>query len=326
MKKISVIIPVYNAEKTLKRCIDSVLQQDYKNLQVILIDDGSTDGSSDLCDLYATKEKRIEVVHQKNGGVCKARNTGLDLATGDYITFLDNDDYIKENAYSTMMDNLEKSNADICLCRFLNGNLKNTISSEPHAPRIPAGIYDSYDIEKYLYSGNWYLNGLACAIWNKLYPRKLLDDFRFSGAWGEDYELNDYVFSKHIKVAVIEDGLVAWCYNPQSQTHKQYNTKWNSFLSVLVKRTELFADNEYLLSETKLLFCEKYIEYYIVSIINGYEPPKKYWENFIKFSRDLSKNEKQTSKWKLRMCIFRVSPKLYYLLTKKNWNSFKVDE
>ena len=326
MKKISVIIPVYNAEKTLGRCIDSVLQQDYKNLQVILIDDGSTDGSSDLCDLYASKDKRVEVVHQKNGGVCKARNAGLDLATGDCITFLDNDDYIKENAYITMMDNLDKSSADICLCRFLNGNLENTISSEPHAPRIPVGIYDSYDIEKYLYSGNWYLNGLACAIWNKLYSRSLLGDFRFSGAWGEDYELNDYVFSKHIKVAVIEDGLVAWCYNPQSQTHKNYSTKWNSFLSVLVKRSELFADNEYLINKTKLLFCEKYIEYYIVSIINGYEPPKEYRENFIKFSNDLSKNDKQTSKWKLRMYIFRVSPKLYYLLTKKNWKSFKVDE
>ncbi|MBE6127683.1 MAG: glycosyltransferase family 2 protein [Erysipelotrichaceae bacterium] len=326
MKKISVIIPIYNAEKTLKRCIDSVLQQDYENLQIILIDDGSTDKSPDICDFYAKTDKRIEIVHQKNAGVCTVRNTGLELATGDYITFLDSDDYIKENAYNKMFESLESNSAEVCLCRFLNGNLEDTISTEPHAPRIPAGIYDSYDIENYLFAGNWYLNGLVCALWNKLYSRKVLSGFKFSGAWGEDYELNDYVFSKHVKVAVIEDGLVAWCYNPQSQTHQNYSSKRISYLSVLVKQIDLFADSKNIVYEAKKLFCEQYIEYYIISMINGYESPKEYRDFFMKFSNDLSKDEKQTLKWKLRMCIFRLSPKLYYFLTKKNWSSFKVDE
>lgn len=326
MKKISVIIPVYNAEKTLERCIDSVLKQDHRDLEVIVIDDGSTDNSPYLCDLYTNKDKRVITVHQENGGVCKARNAGLALATGDYITFLDNDDYLKDHAYSTMIDYLENNVADICLCHFLNGNLQDTISSVPNAPKLPAGIYDSYEIENYLYAGNWYLNGLACAIWNKLYPRKLIKDFRFSGLWGEDYELNDYIFSKHVRVMVIEEGLTVWCYNPQSQTHKKYNPKWNGFLFVLKKRSELFADDENIEYETKKLFCEKYIEYYIASIINKYEPPKEYYTQYIKYANDLIKSKRPKLKWKFRMIVFRQSPKLYYLLTKKNWEHFALNE
>ncbi|HJA50079.1 MAG TPA: glycosyltransferase, partial [Candidatus Fusicatenibacter intestinipullorum] len=92
--KISVIIPVYNVEKYLKRCLDSVINQTYKNLEIILIDDGSTDNSGKICDEYAQKDERIIVIHKENGGVSSARNKGLDICIGDYISFIDSDDWI----------------------------------------------------------------------------------------------------------------------------------------------------------------------------------------------------------------------------------------
>ena len=93
-EKISVIIPVYNVEKYLKRCLDSVINQTYKNLEIILVDDGSTDNSGKICDEYAKNDKRIIVIHKENGGVSVARNIGLDICTGDYVNFIDSDDWI----------------------------------------------------------------------------------------------------------------------------------------------------------------------------------------------------------------------------------------
>jgi len=97
MKKTSVIVPVYNAEKYLDKCIQSILNQDYKNIEVILIDDGSLDNSGNICDEYAKVDSRVKVVHKKNGGVSSARNCGIDIATGEFIMFVDSDDYIEYN-------------------------------------------------------------------------------------------------------------------------------------------------------------------------------------------------------------------------------------
>lgn len=110
---ISVIIPVYNVEKYLHECIDSVINQTYKNLEIILVDDGSTDSSGEICDEYIEKDDRITVIHQKNGGLSVARNTGLSEANGNYVYFLDSDDYIAENTLETLLEIGKKDNSDI---------------------------------------------------------------------------------------------------------------------------------------------------------------------------------------------------------------------
>lgn len=110
---VSVIIPVYNVEKYLHECIDSVINQTFKNLEIILVDDGSTDSSGEICDEYIEKDDRITVVHQKNGGLSVARNTGFSEANGDYVYFLDSDDYIAENTLETLLKIAEKDNSDI---------------------------------------------------------------------------------------------------------------------------------------------------------------------------------------------------------------------
>lgn len=114
--KISVIIPIYNAEIYLRRCIDSVLAQTYRNLEIIVVDDGSSDTSGAICDEYTAKDNRVQIVHQKNGGVSAARNAGLNLATGDYIGFVDADDYIAPDMYEYLLGLIQKCDADIAQC------------------------------------------------------------------------------------------------------------------------------------------------------------------------------------------------------------------
>lgn len=111
---ISIVVPVYNVEKYLSQCVESILDQTYKNLEIILVDDGSTDKSSIICDDYKLKDNRIKVIHKKNGGLSSARNMGIDATTGDYIMFIDSDDYyLSNNAISKIVENLCESNADI---------------------------------------------------------------------------------------------------------------------------------------------------------------------------------------------------------------------
>ncbi len=110
---ISIIIPVYNVEQYLHRCVDSVLNQTYKNLEIILVNDGSPDNCPFICDEYAKKDKRIIVVHKENGGLSSARNAGLEIVQGEYISFIDSDDWIHENYIEILYKNLHEKKADI---------------------------------------------------------------------------------------------------------------------------------------------------------------------------------------------------------------------
>ena len=114
MDLISVIVPVYNVEKYLRKCVDSIVAQTYTNLEIILVDDGSPDNCGKICDEYAEKDSRIKVIHQKNGGLSAARNAGLDIATGDYIGFVDSDDYIDKNYFECMSSHLSKNTLIVC--------------------------------------------------------------------------------------------------------------------------------------------------------------------------------------------------------------------
>ncbi|MDQ0413809.1 glycosyltransferase family 2 protein [Mesobacillus stamsii] len=123
MEKISVIIPVYKVEKYLHQCIESIIKQTYNNLEIILVDDGSPDNCGELCDEYMKKDNRIKVIHKENGGLSDARNAGINIATGDYIGFVDSDDFIETDMYEFLYRLIKKHNADISICgisRFQN--------------------------------------------------------------------------------------------------------------------------------------------------------------------------------------------------------------
>ena len=122
---ISIIIPVYKVEKYIYKCIDSVLNQTYKNLEIILVDDGSPDKCPEICEEYAKKDNRIKIIHKKNGGLSDARNAGLKVATGKYIGFVDSDDYIEKDMYQVLYNNIIKTNSDISIV-----NLKEVKENE----------------------------------------------------------------------------------------------------------------------------------------------------------------------------------------------------
>ena len=118
MIKVSIIIPVYNAKKYLANTLDSVIKQTYKNLEIILVNDGSTDNSKDICESYAKIDKRIKVINKENGGVSSARNYGLALAKGEYISFVDSDDFLFENMIETLVNDIQNTNAEIAVCGY----------------------------------------------------------------------------------------------------------------------------------------------------------------------------------------------------------------
>lgn len=165
---ISVIVPVYNSELFLEKCINSITTQSYANLEIVLIDDGSTDGSVALCDSYGEKDERIKVVHQKNSGVSKSRNNGLDLITGSYVTFVDSDDWIEPSMIEELYDALCRYKADFSECAYY----KNKGSSEESELR--------YDIETFLTKEQLMkdiLSGKAMSVvWGKLYKKSIFDD------------------------------------------------------------------------------------------------------------------------------------------------------
>lgn len=115
---ISIIVPVYNVEKYLNRCLDSILNQTFTDFELILVDDGSTDNSGIICDEYKTKDNRIKVIHKENGGLSSARNAGLDIARGRYIGFVDSDDFISKDMYQILYNEAEKNKADMIMCEF----------------------------------------------------------------------------------------------------------------------------------------------------------------------------------------------------------------
>ena len=178
---ISVIVPVFNVAGYLPQCVDSILSQDYGNLEVILIDDGSTDGSGEICDRYAALDSRVRVIHQKNGGAAAAKNAGLRLATGEYLAFADSDDYLEPGAYGFLMKALLETGADAA-----QGSFREVYRNRAEEQRISEEILEGYD---YLLR---FPKDFSCALlWNKLYRRALFDGVFFE----EGHKIDDEYFT-----------------------------------------------------------------------------------------------------------------------------------
>lgn len=176
-EKISVIVAVYNAEAYLKKCVDSILNQTYQNLEVILINDGSTDQSSAICNDYALKDSRVKVISRENRGIAFTRNEGLDTAEGDYITFVDSDDYIHPQMYELMMKKRREHDADVVACDYLQIPEKETPSVVSlDADNIRTDIIQTeQEKKKYIYLDK-YVDALL--VWNKIIKRELWDGIR----------------------------------------------------------------------------------------------------------------------------------------------------
>jgi glycosyltransferase involved in cell wall biosynthesis len=168
---VSIIIPIYGVELYLKQCIESVLSQTYQNLQIILVNDGSKDKCGEICDYYATKDTRIHIIHKQNEGLVNARKSGLAVAEGDYVTFVDGDDWVRENFIYNLVQPAIKYNTDFIIA----GYIREFYGKEDKIiPKLPIGYYSKEDLVENilpnaLYNGIFFQHGISTYVWNKLF-------------------------------------------------------------------------------------------------------------------------------------------------------------
>lgn len=237
--KISVIVPIYNVEKYLEKCIDSIINQTYSNLEIILVNDGSVDNSKNICDQYAISDKRIKVIHKENGGLSDARNYGLNIATGDYVSFIDSDDYIHPMFYEILLKMIEENEGDIAQCNLMkyyeNNNITNNNDIDFHKqPHILSNI-QALD---YLTSDLNYI--IVC---NKLYKKGLFDKVRFpKGKLHEDEYITYKVLFKSKKVIVTSIPLYYYLQRTDSITGQKFNLKKLDALDAFIEQISFYKE------------------------------------------------------------------------------------
>ena len=216
MDKISVIVPMYKVEKYLRKCVDSILAQTYQNLEVILVDDGSPDGCPAICDEYAKKDKRVKVIHKLNGGLSDARNAGLDIATGEYIGFVDSDDYIVPNMYEELYNAIKKYDCDLAVSdRMMVDEQGNVVH---HGEDSHKAVVVKDNVESVLFDDRFAHKTVPA--WNKLYARHIFDTLRYpKGRVYEDLWISLDVYRNAKKgVVLLEDRLYVYLLSNNSIT------------------------------------------------------------------------------------------------------------
>lgn len=326
---ISVIIPAYNIADYLPRCLDSVLGQTYHNLEVIVISDGSTDGTNDVIKSYAEKDKRIVPVFKENSGVSDTRNIGMDIAKGDYIGFVDGDDYIALDMYEILLKNALEYDADISHCgyRMIFPSRVDYYfnTKELRVQDNRRGILDFVNADK-----------IEPGMWNKLYKKNIIKNLRLKKEikYNEDVLFNLEAFKNSSKSVFYDIPLYHYVLRKDSATGK-------SNISINPKRIEdtmkvaklfieesgeeynLYTINRYLCcligNFRTILFADKEIKNKFYSYIK--KEIKKYYE----YKTNLSKSKK-IEVMLIRRCplLYKLSVKLYYSLPGKNANSYEV--
>lgn len=210
--KLTIIIPVYRVEATLNRCVESVVMQDFRDFELILVDDGSPDNCPQMCDTWADRDERIRVIHQENSGLSQARNAGIEIAQGDYITFIDSDDFIGAQTFEHLIDYLANHpETDILEYPAM------LFCGSPQQQKLAFPIEKVYhNMMNYWYQGRAYEHSYA---WNKLYRRELFHEVRFpAGVVFEDI-CTLYKLLEHTRIlATINKGCYYYCYNPNGIT------------------------------------------------------------------------------------------------------------
>lgn len=206
---ISIIVPVYKVEDYLERCIESVRNQTYTNIEIILVDDGSPDACPQICDRYARQDARIKVIHKENGGLSDARNRGIDAAKGEYIGFVDSDDYIHPEMYMELWQSMKKTGADIAAC----GVEKVSADSKPDVQQIKnnaVNVYTGRQAVENIFDGTLYLQSVVA--WNKLYKKELFENVRYPVGKIHEDEFTTYVLFYKCNKVVYNTGRYYYYY------------------------------------------------------------------------------------------------------------------
>ncbi len=324
-RTVSVIIPVYNVKEYLDTCISSVKAQTYTDLEVILIDDGSADGSAELCDGYAAGDSRFKVIHQENAGASKARNRGLSAASGAYVAFLDSDDWLEPDAYETLTDLLERENTDVAF--GLGERVYRTELNRKPDGKITVleekEILDAYILDEIQYPP------MQKALWDKLYRRELIGELRLpeSIVTGEDGVFNTKIFCRAKKAAFI--GKIIYHYRDErpgniSSTRVTDRIFKDRIPAMLQQIEDLKQAGRPELARYKILaFYRELQRLYWKTCCSGNPQKKRIMRELLAYFRGRKKEIRESFRYegasfgyRLKMESFLVSPVFYCLYMK----------
>jgi len=232
---ISVIVPIYQVEDYLIECLDSIINQEYTNLEIILVDDGSKDKCPEICDDYELKDNRIKVIHKPNGGLSDARNAGLEIAKGKYICFVDSDDVLNKSFVSILYDNIKDTGADISICDFLSMKSMSEISDNNITNNFK--LYTKEEILNEFYKKQSLRLVLA---WNKLYKRKIWKNIRYPKGKVHEDEFVIHHILDNINKLVISDSKLYYYRQRENSITSVYNKKRLNALEALEDRLEFY--------------------------------------------------------------------------------------
>lgn len=242
---ISVVVPVYNVEKYLNKCLDSIIGQTYRNLEIILVDDGSTDDSGAICDVYREKDSRVRVVHQKNQGLSGARNTGINIANGELLGFVDSDDYIIENMYERLLEVLLKNDAQISICDCECIMEAGEEISHQEYPKLETEVLNKEQALQRL-DGFSYPYWKYVTAWNKLYRKHIFEGLRYPvGKKNEDEFIAHILISKVERLAVISEPLYMYVQRADSIMGGSQKKKHIDSVYALKERCDFFLERNY---------------------------------------------------------------------------------
>ena len=242
--KVSIIMPVYKVEEYVGKAIESIQAQTLTEWEFIIVDDGTPDKSGEICDAYAEKDNRIKVIHKENGGLSSARNVGLDIATGDWIAFVDSDDYIDHKMYDILYKNAEKNNCDISICYFEYINQKGISLYNINKKLGINGIYNENEFLNLLYK-NSETNLICVCVWNKLYKKEIFKEQRFKEIIHEDEEIFNRIYRDKHSIYVTELPLYKYVQNSNSIVNKPITQKNFVSLDILYDRINIFRKKKY---------------------------------------------------------------------------------
>ncbi len=232
MSTLSVIVPIYKVEKYLNRCISSILSQDFSDFELILVDDGSPDKCGIICDEYALRDSRIKVIHKKNGGLSSARNAGIDIARGKYITFIDSDDYIHPNMFLAMISKMVEFDSDVSISSFIR-TTKDDEFKELKNEYFPISSKDSIKA--------MCQNISFITAWGKIYKTELFENIRYpDGKYHEDEFTTYKLFYKSQKIIYTNDKLYCYYINEGSIIQGHFSEKHLDSLDAFSERIDFF--------------------------------------------------------------------------------------
>ena len=320
MAEISIVVPIYNVEKQVKRAIDSIINQSFTDLEIILVNDGSTDNSGQICDDYKRMDGRIKVIHKKNGGLSSARNAGIEESTSPFIGFIDGDDFINESMYEILHNAIINENSDITSCNYVVVLEKETNHINNRTAKNPAlkSFNNKQALEVMLKDDE--IHRSAC---NKLYKKSLFEGIRFpEGILYEDTFTIFEIYAKSNKATHVEFDGYYYLLNHQSITRQSFNPK--HFDAVYeIKKVVSALENLH----PDLAYLEKARlgrQYVIIAykILASYDrEDKKSNENLNRLLTDFendyemfTNNNAIGKKFKFAIILLKLNPKLFYFL------------